>query len=80
VRSDEELEKTIRTDVIARTMWLDPGKFTVSVDHGVAHITAVVKKRSTAELIERFTAMVPGVLSVESDMTWSIDDGGVTVR
>jgi CBS domain-containing protein len=79
VRSDEELAQAIRNDVIIRTMWLDPAKFTVSVDRGVARISAAVIKRSTAELIARFTAMVPGVLSVDSDITWTEDDGGVTV-
>jgi hypothetical protein len=79
VRSDAELEETIRTEVIIREMWLDPDKFQVSVDHGVAHVTGTVIKRSTAEVIARLLAMVPGIVSAETDITWDIDDGGVTV-
>jgi CBS domain-containing protein len=79
VRTDAELEQTIRTEVLVREMWLDPDKFTVSVDHGVARVTGSVIKRSTAEVIARLLAMVPGVVTAETDITWDIDDGGVTV-
>jgi hypothetical protein len=60
-------------------MWLDPDKFTVSVERGVARVTGTTIKRSTAEVIARLLAMVPGIVSVETDITWDIDDGGVTV-
>jgi predicted transcriptional regulator len=79
VQTDAELEQTIRTEVLIRDMWLDPDKFTVSVDHGVARVTGTVIKRSTAEVIARLLAMVPGVVAAETDITWDIDDGGVTV-
>lgn len=79
VRTDAQLEETIRTEVIIREMWLDPDKFEVSVDHGVAKVKGAVIKRSTAEVIARLLAMVPGVVSAETEITWDIDDGGVTV-
>jgi CBS domain-containing protein len=79
VRTDAELEETIRTEVIIREMWLDPDKFEVKVDHGVATVTGTVMKRSTAEVIARLLAMVPGVVSVTTDIAWDVDDGGVTV-
>jgi CBS domain-containing protein len=79
VRADEELVEAIRQEVLVRTMWLDPDRFAVTVDHGAARVTGAVQKRSTAELVERFLAMVPGITSVETDIAWTEDDGGVTV-
>ena len=79
VQSDAELEETIRKEVIIREMWLDPEKFEVKVVNGVAKVSGVVIKRSTAEVIGRLLAMVPGIVSVEASITWDIDDGGVTV-
>jgi CBS domain-containing protein len=79
VRTDEELVEQIRIELLARSMWLDPDKFGVTVQHGAAKVTGAVQKRSTAEIIARFLALVPGVVSAETDISWEIDDGGVTV-
>ena len=78
VRSDDELTETIRNEVLIREMWLDPDKFTVRVDHGTAHVEGSVQKRSTAEVITRLLAMVPGIVATETIITWTEDDGGVT--
>ncbi len=74
VRSDDELARTIRDDVLFRVLWLDPSSFTVSVKDGVAAISGRVERRSTADMIERSTRMVPGILDVGTDVVWSIDD------
>lgn len=74
VRSDEELARTIRHDVLLRILWLDPTPFTVVVKDGVASISGRVERRSTAEMIERAVTMVPGIVDVKADVTWSIDD------
>jgi CBS domain-containing protein len=77
VRSDEELAKTIREDVLLRTLWLDPVLFTVAVKDGVASITGHVERRSTAELIEQVVGMVPGIIDIHTVVTWAIDDSRV---
>jgi len=74
VRSDDELEATIRQDVILRILWLDPAAFTVVVKDGVAAISGRVERRSTAEMIERSVRMVPGIVDVHVSVSWSIDD------
>jgi CBS domain-containing protein len=78
VRSDDELTETIRGEVLIREMWLDPDQFTVRVDHGTAYVEGAVQKRSTAEVIARLLAMVPGIVAAETTITWTEDDGGVT--
>ena len=78
VQTDEQLIEAIRMELLGRTMWLDPDKFEVTVEHGAARVTGEVLKRSTAETIERFLHTVPGVLSVETAISWTEDDGGLT--
>jgi CBS domain-containing protein len=74
VRSDEELATTIREDVLLRILWLDPAAFTVQVRDGVATITGHVERRSTAEMVERSIALVPGIVRVAATVSWSLDD------
>jgi len=74
VRSDEELAATIRQDVILKILWLDPSLFIVAVKDGVASISGRVERRSTAEMIERSVSMVPGIVDIHADVTWSMDD------
>lgn len=77
VRSDEELVDTIRGDVLLRILWLDPAAFTVNVARGVATVTGHVERRSTADLVKSTIAMVPGIVSVNADVTWSMDDADI---
>jgi hypothetical protein len=49
----------------------------VKVRDGVATITGHVERRSTAEMVESSIRMVPGVVRVDADVTWSIDDDKV---
>ena len=74
VRSDEELAWTIRFEVIRQLLWLDPMAFTIEVHDGVATISGNVERRSTAEMIARMTAMVPGIIDVDSSVSWRIED------
>jgi len=74
VRSDDDLAATIRQDVILRMLWLDPALFTVVVNGGVASISGRVERRSTAEMLEHSVRMVPGLVVVNSSVSWSMDD------
>lgn len=74
VRSDDELAATIRQDVILRALWLDPAHFEVSVRDGVATVVGHVERRSTAEMVGRVVGLVPGVVDVRTDISWSIED------
>lgn len=74
VRSDDELVRTIREEVLRRILWLDPVLFTVVVRDGEASISGRVRRRSTAEMIENSASMVPGIIDVHTDVTWAEDD------
>jgi CBS domain-containing protein len=74
VRSDDELAEVIRRDVLLGTMWLDPILFKITVQNGIAGISGAVGRRSTAEVIERMVAMIPGIIDVVADIHWETDD------
>jgi hypothetical protein len=74
VRSDEELADAIREDVLYGALWFDPRSFDVVVSDGKARIQGEVERRSEAAMIERITAMVPGVTGVTTELTWKLDD------
>jgi CBS-domain-containing membrane protein len=77
VRSDDELARTIREEVLLHILWLDPVLFTVAVSDGVASISGHVERRSTAEMVGRTVSMVPGIIDVNADVTWAVDDSRV---
>jgi CBS domain-containing protein len=73
-RSDAQVERELREDVLARTMWVEPGRVELEVRNGAVTLTGRLHRRTDAELLDRLAARVPGVLSVESDVRWEIDD------
>ena len=79
VRSDTQLADVIREEVLKRILWLDPTHYRVGVTDGVAHISGRAGRRSTAEMIERAIAAVPGIVRVDSDVTWALDDDRIAV-
>jgi CBS domain-containing protein len=74
VRTDEEVAREIEDDVLERTLWLDRGTVDVDVVRGAVQLAGTVPKRSDAMLLERLVAKVPGVVDVDSRVTWAVDD------
>jgi CBS domain-containing protein len=77
LRSDEELTRAIRDDVLLRVLWVDPAGFDITVINGEVTIVGHVERRSSAEIIEATIRMVPGVVAVDADLSWSTDDRDV---
>jgi CBS domain-containing protein len=74
LRSDEELAKTIREDILLRILWLDPAAFVVQVSNGEATVTGTVERRSTAAIVEETIKLVPGIVAANVDLRWTLDD------
>jgi len=74
VRSDEQLEATIRDDILLKALWIDPALFSVDVTDGVVTLSGGVDRRSTAEMVARMVEMVPGVVGVNAEIAWKVDD------
>ena len=75
VRSDLEIEREIREDVILRTLWIPPENITVTVENGEVTLAGHVETKAEAEIVVAFVQKVPGVVSVSSDLSWAVEDG-----
>jgi CBS domain-containing protein len=73
-RPDEEIEREIRDDVLLRTLWIDPSRVSISVSNGEVSLSGKVETRTQAELVEAYVRRVPGVVDVQSELTWTVDD------
>jgi len=71
---DDEIARTVRNDLLRRTMWLDPGDFEIGVREGVVRIAGTVDRRSTAGIVERLIGLVDGVTEVQAAVEWELDD------
>jgi CBS domain-containing protein len=74
VRPDDELEREIREDVAEGALWIDPSQLEISVDGGAVTLAGEVERRVDADLLERFAAAVPGVVSVGSELKWRLEE------
>jgi len=74
VRSDEEIARELREDVAVGTLWLNAEKLDITVEEGEVTLAGEVEQKAHAELLERFAARVPGVISVRSELRWQLDD------
>jgi CBS domain-containing protein len=69
-RSDLEIEQSIREDVFLRTLWHSPDRVAIDVDGGEVVLRGEVDSESQADAIQRWTSRVPGVVAVDSYLTW----------
>jgi CBS domain-containing protein len=74
IRSDEEIERELREEVLEQTMWLDRDSVQVDVKRGVVSLAGTLQTRSNVTLLEELAARIPGVVSVKSDLGWNLDD------
>ena len=73
-RTDAEIEHEIREEVLDRVLQLPPGAVSVVGTEGQVRLDGLVERRSDAELLPGFIARVPGVVAVDSDVKWRLDD------
>jgi CBS domain-containing protein len=69
VRSDAEIAREIREDILLRTIWTDPSTFALSVERGHVALRGRVDTAADADLIPALAARVPGVVSVRAELT-----------
>jgi CBS domain-containing protein len=75
-RSDEEIAHEIREDVAGRMLWIAPDRLEVDVERGEVVLRGQVDTEVEAELLEKRVPLVPGVVGVRSELTWSLDRKG----
>lgn len=69
-RGDEEIERDIREDGILRRFWLSTATIQITVEEGIVALEGRVASKELADSIVEFAEQTPGVVSVESKLTW----------
>ena len=72
-RSDADIEREVREEVLKGVFWLVPTAIAVEVKAGEVTLRGELATRSDAELLPAFVRKVIGVVGVESQLTWRID-------
>lgn len=69
-RSDAEIEREIRDDVLVRSYWLDQSALTMNVEGGEVVISGEVDSEAVAVALPASIERVPGVVSVDANLNW----------
>ena len=69
-RSDDLIAEEIRSEGLLKRFWVGPSSVTLEVDGGNVVLEGRVDNEELAESIVAFTERIPGVVSVESKLTW----------
>ncbi|MEX1207169.1 MAG: CBS domain-containing protein [Acidimicrobiia bacterium] len=76
-KPDEVIEDEIREDIVRRLLFLEPDAIEVKVDGGVVTLSGELENRTEAHLLEELTRRIAGVIKVNSDLTYEVDDGRI---
>lgn len=71
---DGRILQRVRREVVVHALWDDPFGLDLSVCDGVVTLSGEVDRHSTAELAEKLTADVDGVVGVRNQLRWVYDD------
>jgi len=73
-RSDAAIVDEILDHVVHDVLWIDPKPLRVSSIDGNVVLSGHLETRSDATLLETLTRRLDGVVSVESNLTWAVDN------
>jgi CBS domain-containing protein len=74
VRTDNDIAREIRDDILAGALWTDMSRVHVSVSEGVVRLSGQMTCRSDAQILVRMTERVNGVIDVVDSLEWKEDD------
>lgn len=80
LRSDEAIRSDIESGVLRSFLIDDAAAVTVAVDDGMVTLAGRVDRWSSAEIAERLSRRVPGVVEVTSSLSYRFDDREIGVR
>ncbi len=73
-KPDDVIEDEVREDIIRRLLFLDPDLISVAVSDGVVALEGELESRTEVELLEVLASRVAGVVKVENQLTYRVDD------
>jgi CBS domain-containing protein len=79
LRSDDQIARDVRQDVLGRAMWIDPDSVTVEVRDGVVTLTGQLERRSLTSIAVGLAHGVDGVVDVVDRLSFELDDTSIMV-
>lgn len=73
-RPDEIIEDEIKEDLVRRVLFVDPDAIDVAVKGGVVTFSGEIGTRNEARLLEELARRLDGVMRVDNQLTWRLDD------
>lgn len=73
-RPDDEITHDIRDRIIGQVLALEPDSVTVEVEDGRVELSGTVPSKTEARLLEDLSTGVDGVMHVESNVRYRVDD------
>ena len=74
LRNDRAIRGEITTEVLRRTMLIDPATVSVDVADGVVTLRGRLECKSMIPIVERLCRSVDGVVALYSRLTFAFDD------
>ena len=79
LRSDADLARAVRQEVLLRAMWMDPDTVVVDVRDGVVTLTGQLERRSLVPIVITLVHALDGVVDVVDQLTYELDDTPIMV-
>jgi CBS domain-containing protein len=74
VRDDREIRNDVIADVLKHRLWIGDDEVEVTVESGSVGLRGRVESRSLAQIAEHLVEALPGVVEVDNQLTWAVDD------
>ncbi|MFE1265004.1 CBS domain-containing protein [Streptomyces albogriseolus] len=74
LRTDGDIERAVRRDVLGTTLWLTPRALAVTVEDGVVTLTGRLERRSDVDMAVRAASRLDGVVAVVDQLSYRVDD------
>jgi CBS domain-containing protein len=73
LRTDQELLDEARA-LLVDDFWIAPDGWTARVEGGTLHLTGCMDRRSTVRIAESAVRHIDGIVAVQSELTYEVDD------
>ena len=79
LRSDDQIAREVRQEVLRRALWVDPDTIDVEVGDGVVTLTGQLERRSLIPITVSLVHGVDGVIEVVDRLGFEFDDRTITI-
>ncbi|MEU8036355.1 CBS domain-containing protein [Streptosporangium sp. NPDC049078] len=74
IRSDHDIEREVRLDVLTRSLWMDTSLVQVTVKDGVVTLSGRMTLRGDTRIALDMTRQIDGVIDVIDELAWDRDN------